>query len=250
MGTFISHSKRKKTHALPKSKKAKTWTLVTQDHQSHRAGHHWDLRLVDPATGYAHSWAMPYRKLPKQGEKPVLLVRTPTHTSNYALNFGKDKPMSFGKGKYKDIVEITNLHPISVEKTTPSKVSFKMKGDHYTMFRINDKGNWLMRNTTKTSKSAAYQEGYQEALLKFSGEAVLMNKMTASEEQEALPNPDENSVISALTHKIDQHAQNSNSSETPINNNKNVDDTAFKYPNRKPEWGSSVSLAPDEQYYV
>jgi hypothetical protein len=73
------------------------WTVAVQDHEAARAGRHYDLRLVDPDAGKAHSWAIPKAALPKPGER-LLAVQTFTHTPEYALHFGEKKPEVIGKG--------------------------------------------------------------------------------------------------------------------------------------------------------
>jgi DNA primase len=82
-------------HDLPESDKKlhrKDWTLAVQEHKAERAGKHWDLRLVDPHSNFAHSWAVPKAQFPGVKSKPILAVRMPTHSSQYALTFGEKEP--------------------------------------------------------------------------------------------------------------------------------------------------------------
>lgn len=55
------------------------WTGNIQSHKAKRAGPHFDLRLNDPKTSHAYSWAV--RNLPAPGEK-TLAIEQPTHTKN------------------------------------------------------------------------------------------------------------------------------------------------------------------------
>jgi len=134
----------RKIHDVPKVRD-KAWTLAVQRHFADKAGKHFDLRLVDPSTGRAHSFAMPKAELPKPGQMR-LAIQQATHTSDYALNFeGKIPKGTYGSGK----VEMALKKPVDIIKANANKILFKTKdGDSYSMFRMKDK-NWGIRNTTK-----------------------------------------------------------------------------------------------------
>jgi DNA primase len=155
----------RRMYALPAKGTGQTWTLVIQEHHADKAGLHWDLRLVDPGTSYAHSWAIPKAKLPAAGEK-LLAVRTPTHTSHYAMNFGAAGPQQIGKGYGKGTVQIVVKEPILVEKVTDDTVKFKRESSNesYTIFRTHG-DKWLLQRGTSMEKSA-YQLGYEAAFQK------------------------------------------------------------------------------------
>jgi hypothetical protein len=160
--------KGRKTHSLPELKD-KTWTLAVQEHKAKRAGKHWDARLVDPRTGHAHSWALPKTHLPVPGERPVLAVRTPTHTADYALHFGEKKPRVIGKGYGKGRVVLKQKDPIKVLSSKNNRVKFihTVDGDPNEFLLFQTGGDkWLMKNVTPTVKSAAFVAGYNDVLVK------------------------------------------------------------------------------------
>ena len=103
---------------LPKITKAVDWHLAIQEHDAEKAGKHFDLRLVDPNTGHAHSWALPGAKLPDPG-KSVLAVPQATHTATYALNFGKKKPEIIDSGYGKGVVRMHTLTDVDVHHADP-----------------------------------------------------------------------------------------------------------------------------------
>jgi hypothetical protein len=138
----------RKTYPLPDIQN-KTWTMSVQEHLARKAGPHWDLRMVDPHTGFAHSWAIPKRTFPERGKKPVLAVQTPTHTSHYALTFGEGKPRHIGKGYGAGSVEIKHKEPIKVLSVGADRVKFQRDGgESYTLFRTKE-DKWLLRNSTE-----------------------------------------------------------------------------------------------------
>lgn len=158
----------KRVYALPEAEN-KQWTLSVQQHDARRAGRHWDVRLVDPDTGFAHSWAVPRAAFPESKEK-LLAVRTPTHTSNYALNFGAHQTETIGKGYGKGTVKIVHQEPVSVQTSGNNKVRFKRiigeEQDDFTLFRTKD-DMWLLRkNNSKPAsmEKSAHARGYQDAL--------------------------------------------------------------------------------------
>jgi hypothetical protein len=147
----------KQVRTLPTSAKSKHWTLAVQEHKAKRAGKHWDLRLVDPSTGHAHSWAVPKSHFPDAGGRPLLAVQTPTHTADYALNFGLGKPKTIGKGYGQGTVEIKHKEPVRVLSSSPEQVKFERtvdgKTEKYVLFKTKDT-SWLLRNTTDMKKTA------------------------------------------------------------------------------------------------
>ena len=152
----------KRTFALPETKD-KVWTLAIQEHKARKAGPHWDLRLVDPHTGHAHSWALPKSKMPTPGEKPVLAVQTPTHTARYALGFGAKALREIPKGYGAGTVRILKKDPVAVE-SSPNKLRFTHDENDYTLFRTKD-NMWLLKNTSSLHKQA-YAAGYCAAFQK------------------------------------------------------------------------------------
>jgi hypothetical protein len=115
---------------LPDIKKPLTWKMSLQEHHADRAGHHYDLRLIDPDTGHAHSWALPAAHMPEPG-KSVLALQQPTHTSEYALNFGKDKEQEITKGYGKGRVKIKALDEIEVYHSKPEATGTRVRFNIY-----------------------------------------------------------------------------------------------------------------------
>jgi len=159
------------THDLPELKD-KTWTLAVQAHNARKAGMHWDLRLVDPNTTHAHSWAIPKSKLPSPGDAPILAVRTPTHTAQYALNYGAKGPKAIHEGYGKGMVEIVHKEPVTVLSSQTDKVKFERTVNglpqQYVLFQAKG-SSWMIKNITKPAKEASmtpYTRGRYAALLK------------------------------------------------------------------------------------
>lgn len=150
---------RKVTQPLPDVKKPKDWTYALQRHKAERAGEHLDLRLVDPDTGHAHSWALPAAVLPEPG-KSVLAVPQPTHTKEYATEFGKGKPRKIESGYGKGIVALEDLRPAEVfhskEEEAGTRVRFNLyKGTHpeeYALVRTGDGNDRLVNKTLSRSR--------------------------------------------------------------------------------------------------
>ena len=128
----------RKIHKIPTSTTPQTWTLAIQKHDADRAGTHFDLRLVPPQGGRAHSWAIPKAKLPEKG-KMQLAVQQPTHTANYAKNFTGTIPKgTYGSGQ----VDMHLKEPVKILTSGDNKVKFQRdNGEQYTLFRTKDK-NW------------------------------------------------------------------------------------------------------------
>ena len=132
------------SHELPKVEEPKTWQFVVHDHKAERRGRHFDLRLGDPDTGHAHSWAMP-AEWPKPGERSWA-IQQPTHTMGY-MDFEGTLPPGYGAGEVtkhvRDRVEVTSAKP--------GHINFNLyRGtgpEEYTLHRIADK-KWQLFNRT------------------------------------------------------------------------------------------------------
>ena len=148
----------------------KTWTMAVQKHVADRAGPHWDLRLVDPETGYAHSWAVPKATFPDK--KPRLALQMPTHTSNYALGFGAKGPEEIREGYGKGTVRIEHKEPIQLLSAGRDKVVFSRdNGDTLSLRRTAD-NRWLFRKAA--SMKTAFILGYEAAMEKLGAAALGM----------------------------------------------------------------------------
>lgn len=136
--------KSRKVETLPHFRDPRDWTLVVQQHDAKKAGKHWDLRLVDPKTDMAHSFAVPKARFPGKKDRMLLAVQQPTHTANYALNFEGDIPAgTYGAGKVTQELK----EKVRILKSSDNKLQFERPGGKkFTLFRT--KGtNWgIIRN--------------------------------------------------------------------------------------------------------
>lgn len=227
----------RKTHALPESKD-KTWTMSVQEHLARKAGPHWDLRLVDPHTGFAHSWAVPKQTFPESGGKPLLAVQTPTHSSQYALTFGEGGPKEIKKGYGAGRVEIKHKEPIKVLSVGANRIKFQREsGESYMLFRTNE-NKWLLRNATEKRGShnmSPYELGRTAALHKF-GVAPKLPRM--SESQLPLETEDQNTPIGMLTGILNEMPEPVSSRTRTADGNDSVEDRL----NRQTSWSSPFTI--------
>ena len=150
--------KQKEVSRLPAIKPStqNRWTLAVQDHEAARAGRHYDLRLVDPDAGKAHSWAIPKARLPEPGEK-LLAIQTFTHTPQYALHFGEKKPETIGQGYGKGRVRMAVKEPTEIIESNNDKVRFNVyrgKNNEEFVLRRTKDDKWLLQNVTITKDKA------------------------------------------------------------------------------------------------
>lgn len=133
----------RKIHNIPQIKN-KAWQMAIQRHDAEKAGPHWDLRLVDPKSGRAHSFAIPKMIFP-EGKKINLAIQQPTHTADYATTFEGDIPAgTYGAGT----VKMHTNEPINVIKANANRIQFEREGgDRFMLFRMRDK-NWGIRKLT------------------------------------------------------------------------------------------------------
>lgn len=238
----------RRTHPLPEKTKEKEWTLAIQEHQAERAGKHWDLRLIDPHTGFAHSWAVPKAGLPQTKDRPFLALQMPTHTSEYALNFGKKGPEAIREGYGKGTVEIKHKEPIKVLSINPDKVKFqriiKDNVEDYMLFRTKDNA-WLLRQLTTTPKTASlmYRTGRWVVFTKLGIAPILdpkkINTLSTSEENNPLETQDENTPIGRLVQSLGQiPSQELHNKETASKRHQ----TAEERLNRETSWDSPVTI--------
>lgn len=137
------------SHSMPKSKKVRTWEFAVQEHDAKRRKLHYDLRLGDPNTGYAHSWAMK-PEWPKPGQY-VWAIQQPTHTVKY-MDFSGVIPEGYGAGK----VSLKERDKVEVVRSTPHHITFyRYTGrgpEEYTLHRIHGKA-WKLYNKTPTRET-------------------------------------------------------------------------------------------------
>lgn len=129
---------------LPVISSPVTWEFVLQRHRARRAGEHLDMRLGNPATGHAHSWAM--RSWPPAGSG-TKAVEQPTHTRQYMDFSGKIGP-GYGEGT----VSIERREKAEVLSSGPDKLKFNLyRGrdvEELVLRRLGDK-DWLFQNITR-----------------------------------------------------------------------------------------------------
>ena len=236
----------KRIYALPETANDKQWTMSVQEHLARRAGRHWDLRLVDPETGFAHSWAVPKAQFPEEKQR-VLAVRTPTHTEQYALNFGDHEPQTIGRGYGKGTVEIVHKEPVKIVKSNNNRVQFdRILGDEkerLTLFRT--KGDtWLLQRTPSLEKEgtamvSAREMGYLGCL-----EKLGLRQQTSDPSPCETPSPqdtfDENTPaggLAATLSKMDlpDYAKRVRKSDSH-------GDSAERRLNRDVQWGSPQDI--------
>lgn len=132
------------SHELPEIKSPVKWEYAVQEHKAEKRGPHFDLRLGDPDTGHAHSWAT-QMKLPKPGES-IWAIQQPTHTIPY-MDFKGTIAAGYGKGD----VSTHARDKAEIISSKPGHVSFNLyRGsgpEEYTLHRIADK-KWKLFNRT------------------------------------------------------------------------------------------------------
>jgi hypothetical protein len=230
--------KSKRTHALPTAQN-KTWTMAVQEHLARKAGPHWDVRLVDPHTGFAHSWAVPKRTFPGQGDKPILAVQTPTHSSRYALTFGEKGPKEIREGYGAGSVEIKHKEPVKVLSVGDDRIKFQREdGQSYTLFRTKE-DKWLLRNSTekKGSHMTPYEMGKLAAIQKFGLDAV-SKPLTRSEAQLPLETEDAQTPVGLLAGALNQLPEPIGKHQRSTDGNDSVEDRL----NRQTSWSSPFTI--------
>lgn len=143
------------SHELPHVTEPQVWEFGVHDHRADRRGRHFDLRLGDPSTGHAHSWAM-HAEWPKPGER-TWAIQQPTHTISY-MDFTGHIPEGYGKGK----VDLHDRAKTEIMRASPGHVSFNIyRGsgpEEYTLHRVTDK-NWILYNRTLSQSKIGLPEG-------------------------------------------------------------------------------------------
>lgn len=140
---------------LPKIEKPRTFEFGIHHHFSEGAAkEHFDLRLGDPSTGHAHSWALKY--LPKPGETR-LAVQQPTHTVNY-MDFHGRIESGYGKGK----VDLLERDKAEVLSSSSGHVRFNVyKGKEIREYLLRrpepETKKWIIQNITPTRQSGIGQ---------------------------------------------------------------------------------------------
>jgi hypothetical protein len=134
-------------HPFPTVEKPRQFEFAIHHHKSEgRAGEHYDLRIGDPKTGHAHSWAM--KKLPGPGEITTA-VQQPTHTVKY-MDFTGRIESGYGKGQVdlarRDKVEVL----VANDKIIRFNGYFGKNIEEYALRKT--KEGWALHNVTTDRK--------------------------------------------------------------------------------------------------
>lgn len=162
---------KKRITPLPHFDKPQAWDYVIHEHHADRAGLHYDLRLVDPATGIAHSWAI--RNLPESPGQKSLAVRQPDHTREYT-KFQGVLTDGYGKGT----VKIYKSGVAEVLKSDGTHFRFNFyDGTRTTRYSLIATGgnNWLFFNHTSTEENKPYIPRSKPSYKSIAPEAVEYN---------------------------------------------------------------------------
>ncbi len=146
--------RQKPLSVMPAVDKEKIYEFGVHDHHAAKSGRHYDLRLGDPKTGKAYSWAIPSAKLPAPGSRPVLAIPTFIHKINYM-----DFEGIIGEGYGKGIVKLPYRGKALVHYSSPTNVKFTViiDGEPNTFVMFKPKGfknSYLLSNITKVTKEA------------------------------------------------------------------------------------------------
>ena len=148
----------------PIDQKGKTRLVI----QQHKASHdHFDVRLQ--SGDVAHSWVM--RSLPGE-KKKALMIRQPSHTSDY-MNFEGKIEKGYGAGTVKKVVDVK----ADITSATNDKIKMKLPQGNFTMIRpkgFKDDKHWLMiknsnlgRNMFEQIKEAAMVDELEKIAISF-----------------------------------------------------------------------------------
>ena len=107
--------------------KNESWTYVLQAHKAERAGPHLDLRLGDPKTQVAHSFAFNSKGFPAPGQR-TLVLEQPDHTLPY-MKFKGRIEKGYGAGT----VAIAQHGKARILDSEPGKIHFLAAGRRYVL---------------------------------------------------------------------------------------------------------------------
>lgn len=143
---------------LPTIKKPTKWHFIVQSHPAQRAGDHLDLRVINPATGIAHSWATK-KALPEPGQK-IAVFRQPDHTEEYSRHFQGAIEKGYGATRPGEKIRKVVDHPIEVLESGPEEMRFNAyhgRGpQEYLLTQGSSAKTWLLMNITKTRETLSH----------------------------------------------------------------------------------------------
>jgi len=139
---------------LPSVLKPREFDFAVQRHDALRAKTHLDVRIADPETGIAHSWAT--KKLPRPGEG-TYAPQQPDHTLPY-LGFEGKIESGYGAGD----VSLVRREKTEVVSSSPKEMRFNLYGgrvpEQFSLVRQGGEGNrmWVLRNLTPARSTARW----------------------------------------------------------------------------------------------
>ena len=140
--------------SIPDIQKPTTWEFGLHLHKAHRAGSHFDLRLGDPTTGEAHSWAL--KKLPEPG-KSTYAPQQSTHTIEYMDWKGEIPVGTYGAGT----VELVRRDKAEVLKANDNEIRFNLYQsripEQFVLKRQTGR-MWTLHNITPSRNVKKWQE--------------------------------------------------------------------------------------------
>lgn len=137
---------------LSRVEKGQKLRLIIQEHNAEKAGHHYDIRLVDEEKNKAYSFVIKDLSVLTTPNEKALAVRQPLHTADYS-HWSGVIPSGYGKGTVKVILD----EPIEVVDAQRDKFTVIIpKGKVVTELtfvapEVNDrkrKRDWLLVNHT------------------------------------------------------------------------------------------------------
>jgi hypothetical protein len=160
-------------HPLPSIKSPITWEYGLHEHHARKRGLHYDLRLGDPKTGHAHSWAL-NKELPDPG-KQMWAIQQPTHTTKY-MDFEGDIPSGYGAGK----VVLKDRAKTEITKAEPGYVSFNIYRstgpEEYSLRHMGGKV-WRLSNKTINKTKHPTLPDYKPAYKEVSVDKIPLDDM-------------------------------------------------------------------------
>lgn len=134
-------------HPFPAVAKPKQFEFAVHHHKAERAGEHFDLRIGDPRTGRAYSWAM--KELPAPGQMTTA-VEQPTHTVKY-MDFAGQIGEGYGKGQV-ELAKRDKVEVIHADEKTIRFNSYPGRAiEEYALRKMKD-GGWALQNVTTDRK--------------------------------------------------------------------------------------------------
>jgi hypothetical protein len=134
---------------FPQLERREQWLFGLHKHRAKRAGLHYDLRIGDPITGIAYSWAMPKANFPEPGQR-MRVIRVDDHTTKYMTFEGTIKS-GYGAGR----VEREAYGNVEIVRSRPDAVWFNLYGvrdtkpEEFLLRKIGEK-SWVLMNLTVT----------------------------------------------------------------------------------------------------